>query len=377
MSRRVLHLLAPAPFGGLERVVQQLALEQHARGSDVHVALLMERDVVEPPLADALERGAVPVRRMPTRRRGYAAQQALVRAALREQRPDVLHTHGYVADVMGALARRGTPVRHVSTVHGFTGGNLKNRCYEGVQCLGLRTAHGVIAVSAKLAVDLARRGVPPARVHTIPNAWRLRDTAAGGDARGAARDALGIGPDELLVGWVGRVSHEKGLDVLLDALPALADLPLTLVVAGDGAERRRLEARAATIGIASRVRWLGALPRADQLIPAFDVLVLSSRTEGTPMVLFEAIDAAVPVVATAVGGVPDVVSDSESLLVSPESPADLATAIRSVALDPAAARARARRARQRLVRDFAIDAWLARHDDVYDATHASPGGHGR
>jgi glycosyltransferase involved in cell wall biosynthesis len=102
------------------------------------------------------------------------------------------------------------------------------------------------------------------------------------------------------------------------------------------------------------------------LFPAFDMFVLSSRTEGTPMALFEAMAAGVPVVATAVGGVPQVVSPAEALLVPPDDPANLAAGIREVLSNPDAAHARACAARRRLEREFAVQPWLARYDMLYD-----------
>src|SRR5262249_1677032 len=134
---------------------------------------------------------------------------------------------------------------------------------------------------------------------------------------------------------------------------------------GDGVEQRALQGRAADLGVSDRIRWHGVVPDAEQVYTAFDALVLSSRTEGTPVVLFEAIAAEVPVVATAVGGVPDVVSRQEALLVGAEHPAALAAAIRDVYEHPAAAARRARAARVRLERDFSVGPWLERYVDIY------------
>jgi len=161
------------------------------------------------------------------------------------------------------------------------------------------------------------------------------------------------------------VSREKGLDVLVDALPSLTDLPVQLTVIGDGPERRALEARAYQGASGARITWAGVIPDAARLLSAFDVIVISSRTEGTPMILLESMALAVPIVSTAVGGIPDVVSSAEAILVPSNDPVALAAAIRSVHDQPEKAEQRARRAAARLTTDFSTEAWLARYEQLY------------
>jgi glycosyltransferase involved in cell wall biosynthesis len=157
----------------------------------------------------------------------------------------------------------------------------------------------------------------------------------------------------------------KGADVFLRALAELKDVPWCASVVGDGPERPRLERLALALGLSDRVAFHGLVNDAARLFPAFDLYVLSSRSEGTPIVLFEAMAAGVPVVATAVGGVPDVVSDREALLVPPQDPSALAQAIRTAFCNPGAARARVTAARARLTRDFTVSGWVASYDAVY------------
>jgi glycosyltransferase involved in cell wall biosynthesis len=348
----IVHLVAPAEFGGLERVVHALARGLHGLGHDVHVAAVVAGRPNDHPFFVPLSGSGVHVRPLALPDRAY----------LREVRPDVVHTHGYRPDVVDAgVARRlGIPI--VTTVHGFTGGGWKNRCYEWLQCRAFRRFDAVVAVSRPLVERLARAGVQRSRIHAVPNAWC--ETAAPLD-REAARDALGLPRDSFVVGWVGRLSGEKGPDVLLDALPHVGELPLVVSVVGNGVERVPLEARTSALGLDGRVRWHGAVPDAGRLFAAFDVFVLSSRSEGTPMALFEAMAAGVPIVATRVGGVPDVVSRADAAIVPPDDPVALAAAIRSVYRTPAAAERRARAARARLDRDFGVGPWLKRYEAVY------------
>jgi glycosyltransferase involved in cell wall biosynthesis len=140
---------------------------------------------------------------------------------------------------------------------------------------------------------------------------------------------------------------------------------------GDGPLASALRARAAAAGIADRVTWHGVVPDAGRLLSAFEVFVLSSRTEGTPIVLFEAMAAEVPVVATVVGGVPDVVSGTEALLVPPDDPAALAAAVSAVLRDPASARHRALAAGRRLAEEYNVGPWLERYESLYHTLAAA------
>ena len=170
---------------------------------------------------------------------------------------------------------------------------------------------------------------PGARSHS----FRARRPAAGSVSRARPRS----------IGWVGRLTREKGADIFLEALALLPHRAWVASIVGEGRERAALEAQAARLGIADRVRWHGLVPDAAAIYPAFDAWVLSSRTEGTPIALFEAMAARVPAVVTTVGGVPDVVTPFEAILVRPEDPAALAAAIGNLLAegDGAAARAEA------------------------------------
>jgi glycosyltransferase involved in cell wall biosynthesis len=358
---RILHVLAPAPYGGLERVVTELTAGLAARGHDVHVAAAVEGDAAAHPFLRGLRVQAHPV---DAPGRAWLREAAAVDALRRRLRPDVVHTHGYRADVLHG--RRGAgPV--ASTVHGFTGGGARNRVYEALQRLALRRFDAVVAVSAPLAERL-RAAVPSRRVHTIPNAW----CGAPVLSREEARARLGLPADAWVVGWVGRLSPEKGPDLLLDALARVSGLPWTASVLGDGPRAGALRIRARGLRIADRVRWHGAVAGAAALYPAFDLFVLSSRTEGTPMALLEAVAAGVPVVAAAVGGVPHVLDPAQALLVPPENPAALAAAIAAVHAGPAAAADRARAAHARLGTAFAPGRWIGAYESLYAALAALP-----
>jgi glycosyltransferase involved in cell wall biosynthesis len=359
---KLVHVLAPATFGGLERVVHALATGQRRRGHDVHVIVLVEPDTAEPLIAAQLRDDGVPVISITLPGRAYWTQLRRLREHFARLTPDVIHTHGYLPDVLSTLLMPRVSARRASTVHGFVGSTRRGRLYEWLQCRAYRWVDAV-AVSQKLAKDLVQRGVPAGRVHVIANAAVPIENRL---SRQAAREHLGIPSASFTIGWVGRVSREKGLDVLIDALPALRDLDARVTVIGDGPERAALDDRARRIAEGTPVAWAGIIPDAARFLRAFDVVVISSRTEGTPMVLLEAMAVGVPVVTTAVGGIPDVVTKEEAILVPSENPAALAAAIRSVHADRAAAIERAQRAVLRLATSFSAENWLAQYDQLYE-----------
>lgn len=359
----ILHVLAPAPFGGLESVVRGLALGHHERGHRVRVAALTAEGESSHPLVSSLGESGVAGEAWPLGRRAYLAEARRVTEACRRWEPDVVHTHGYHADVVAGTAARSTGTAVATTVHGFLGGGWKNRLYEQLQRWAFRGFDAVVPVSRALAEELASDGVPRDRLHPIPNAWGRHVAFADRDE---ARRSLGLGSSDVpVIGWVGRLGPEKGLDVLLEALAGLTERDWRLVVVGAGRERGSLEELAASLGLSDRVRWLGFVEDAGRYFRAFDLFCLSSRTEGMPVVLFEAMAASVPIVATRVGGVVELLSEDAAWLCPPEDPEALRRVLADAIGDPDARRARLASARERLADRFDVETWLDRYEAVY------------
>jgi glycosyltransferase involved in cell wall biosynthesis len=373
----VLHIVAPTRVGGLERVVWALATGHARMGWPVQVATVVSPEDHENALIRALRDSGVQVDVLALPARAYGKERAAIADLCRRSQPAVVHTHGYRPDVLDAGVARGLMRERavVTTVHGFTGGDWKNRFYEWLQVRAYRGRRfdAVVAVSSPIVERLTRAGVPAGRVRLIRNAWSgAREYLD----RAAARRVLGLPAEDPVIGWVGRLSAEKGPDVMIDALARLRypGASVRLAMLGDGPLAADLRERAQQAGVADRVTWHGVVPDAARLYRAFDVLALSSRTEGTPIVLFEAMGAEVPVVATAVGGVPDVVTAAEAVLAPSQDPAALARALGRTLGDPAGARARAAAARRRLETDFAVAPWLARYAALYREVVAGKSG---
>lgn len=359
---RVLHLVAPAIVGGLERVSHALAIGHQRAGHEVHAAVVLTPEEREHPFLTPLEAGGVTVHRLILPVRDYLGERRRVAELCRILAPDIVHSQSTRTDVVDAgIARRnGRPV--VTTVHGPSLLGGKAAFYLWLQRRSYRRFDAVCVVSRALQAEMKRRGVSPERIHLIPNAW---SGAVDFLPREVARQELGVAPEEFLVGWVGRMIPVKGGDVLIEAVSQLLDLPVRAAMIGDGSERASLESLAARLNVSERVRFVGTRLDAARWFRAFDVFALSSRSEGIPITLFEAMAASVPVVASRVGGVGDVLGTEHALLVPPEDPRSLAEAIRQIHRYPESASRRAAEAQCRLRSDFAYEDWLDRYEQVY------------
>lgn len=357
---RIVHVLAPAPFGGLESVVRLLTAGQVRRGHDVTVVCSV--DAPSHAFVDALRADGLRVHEIVVDGREYRRERREFDAVLARMRPHVVHSHGYRPDILHLDAARRTGAATVTTLHGFTGGNWRVGMYEWLQLRAARRAGAAIAVSQGIAERLGA-GSATSRVHVIRNAYA---SAASLPTRDEARELLGIPADALAVGWIGRLSAEKGPDVAVEALRRLQSSRPTLHFVGAGPDEGALRARARAAGIGDQLHFHGVIREAGRLVRAFDVLLLSSRTEGTPMVVLEAMAAETPIVATNVGGIPHILPRGAALLAPSEDPDALAAALAETLSDREGATIRARFAADVLRTEFGVERWLDRHDEVYD-----------
>jgi glycosyltransferase involved in cell wall biosynthesis len=357
---RIAQIVAPGPYGGLERVVTQLCLGLSRRAHEVTALVVVEAgDRPVPALAAELAAGGIRVELVRAPHRAYLDERRRVGTILRAVRPGVAHTHGYHADVLLRSVAQRLSIPTLATVHGFTGGGRKNQLFEWLQRWSLRHMQASVAVSGPVAERLAGSGVPRSRIRVIRNAWAAPGAFL---AREEARDRLGLDPATRVIGWVGRITPEKGPDVAVEAL-ALTRKDITLSFIGTGRMEPGLRARARELGLSDRIRWHGLVEDAWLYFRAFDAWCLSSHTEGTPISLLESMAAEVPIIATRVGGVPDVVGDAEALLVPPADIRALAAAMGEAIEADQSARVAA--AQSRVATQFGIERWLDEHENLY------------
>lgn len=304
-------------------------------------------------------------------------------ALLREFQPAIVHTHMAKAGLLGRLATvlynrnagRGRPARIIHTYHG----HVLEGYFSPVMTATLirterwlaRRTDALVAISPRIRDELVDRFriAPLSRFHVVPLGFDLAPLAAIGAAdRAAARRQLDLPDGALVVTTVGRLTAIKNHELLLDAVRQIAAATprATFLVAGDGDLRQPLEARARALGVAERVRWLGWRRDLATIYGATDVFALTSRNEGTPVALIEAMAAGVPGVSTDVGGVADVISDeSLGLLVPSDSPEALAAAVTRLLADEPARREMGARARQAVVHRYDVKRLVSDIDMLY------------
>lgn len=354
---RMMQVIAPAPFGGAESVAR--ALSREYPGS-AHMVALLQRGGTHPFVEQVAAEG-LPISTVTCGRRRYDREIRALRRLVDEHRPDVIHTHVYHADFVGYRAARRHSIPVVASVHGITGGDLKDRIYQWLDLKLLKRFDGLTCVSESVRRQILHAGCSPDRVHLVPNPYSVRP----GLDRTAARRALELPAEAAVAGWIGRLSIEKGADLFIEALSRIPRPRPLGVIVGAGPEDERLHRMAHERGVEEDVRFLGERPNAGELLSAFDALVLSSRTEGLPMVLLEAMGASVPVVAFAVGGIPDAVDADSAWLAPPADVGALAMMI-SAALNRKADSTQRAGAAEKIVRQrYSAETWAARIAQIH------------
>ena len=266
----------------------------------------------------------------------------------RRERVAVWHGHDYKSNAIGLLLRPFWPMRLVTTVHGWVRQTRRTPLYYGIDRLCLPRYERVICVSEDLVGRCLATGVRAERCVLVENAIDT-DRFTRRHSTGEAKARLGLDPRRPLVGAVGRLSPEKGFDVLIDAVDRLlaGGHDLDLAIVGEGDDRSRLEARIAASRLGGRVSLLGFRADTADLYEAMDVFALSSYREGLPNVVLEALALEVPVVATRIAGVPRLIHDeANGLLVESGSADELAGAIGRLLEDEGLRRRLARAGRE-------------------------------
>jgi glycosyltransferase involved in cell wall biosynthesis len=374
----VLAVIDHLALGGAEMMLGQFAAAAPRAAIRLHVAYFEDRD--GSPAAEPLRAAGIEPVNLEVGGRPGGRHVRAVRSHIRAVRPDIVHTHLGTADLIGGLAARSLGVPAVSTIHAVLQRQPGVRgAKDAATAFGRRMCDArviTVSESARLAY-LKQSWSMNGRVVLIYNGI---DVAAAPGSGVAVRRELGVGADELLVGMVSALRPEKGHDLAIEAISMLREqFPrLRLLIAGQGALAAELARLAEPLG--DRVLLAG--PRADVMcvFDALDVCLHPSRVDAFPTTLIESLAASTPVLASGVGGIPEIIDDGQTGVLVPPPPnaATLAAALGDLLADQPRRRTLAAAGRKAYEQRFTAGPWVERTRGLYDTVRAesqAPGSH--
>lgn len=354
----ILHVVESGGLYGIERML--LALLPALKDSGTHAGLCCLGISGTPggAVADAAARLGVETFLLDSNGRAGPRVVGRIAGLLLRRRPALMHFHGYKATILGGVIGRALGIPGIATYHMRVDNVPGLARHVRLETPVLRRLRTVVAVSEQIAGDLRTRGVSASAIRVIPNGIPKSDPSRSTD-RG--RFSIVI---------VGRLVREKNVHLAIESVAALRPRwpRVRLVVVGDGPFRAELERRVRELGAADAVEFTGFLADVRPTLASADAFVMPSESEGMPMAILEAMAARVPIVASAVGSIPDVVRpEREAVLVPPNDVHALTVAIERLLLDPDGATERAASAFARFEERFTAKAMSTSYAEVYDA----------
>jgi len=370
LKMKILHVIDSGGFYGAEVMLVNLVEEQLRQGFEPVIASIGDPGIKEKALEIEARKRWLPVKifRMRPGLNLRGAKRLL--QFCDNEGFDLIHSHGYKCNVLlGPLPRFFRKKPMLSTVHGWTStsGFTKMRVYEWLDAFSLRFVDGVVLVNKGMLQNPKIARLNPKKLFTVDNGISITppDTA---DFEALDSDIVKFSQDGFIVGSIGRYSTEKGFDVLLKAFRLLLDKVdnAKLLILGEGGQRSQYEEIITKLNLTNYVMLTGYRPDAWRYLALMQVYVISSLTEGLPITLLEAMRGKVPVVATKVGGIPDVLQNGKGgTLVNSANSRDLAAAISATYTDPELAEKKVDYSFKRFNANYSSKAMSEKYCDIY------------
>ena len=360
-------MIATDQIGGPGKGVLQLL--QHAP-TEAFRYVLCGFDLEGTPVGEFVDEARRKQLNLALLQQGAAFDPRLVTQARRivlEHDINIIQTHGYKSNTIGFFLRLLCRRPWIGFAHGYIDDNRRNRLYNRIDRFVLRRADRVVAVSGSMKALLTRHGVEATKIRVVYNAVDLKETATDVSII-EMRARHGIAPDQKVIGVIGRLSPEKGqMDFLKAMEHTVGSVPgAKALIIGDGQDRAMLERYSRERGLGAHVLFLGHQEKIARYYQILDLLVLPSLSEGLPNAVLEAMSFGVPVLATAVGGVPEVIQDGNGVVVPPGDHAALANEMIVLLRDDALRRAIGGRGRRSLYPRFSAADRAREMVRVYD-----------
>jgi len=369
---RIAHIIKVTRISGAERHLLFLLEGLRERGIDARLIILVERDRPMDNMVAAAEQRDIPITRLRIYRDYDLPLLWRLRRALREIKPSIVHTHLIHAELFGYVAAKAAGVPAVVSSRHLDDAFRYQARWRRINRRMWRLLDAGIAISAAMktfAIEI--EGAPADKIEVVRYGMQYRwlsdeDIAA---ARAGLRDELKLPADAQVLGMACRLVEQKGIPYALEALRRIrTDLPRAhLVIAGDGEKAAELRRLASKLGVADRVYWLGWRADAADLMAAFDVFLLPSLHEGFGLVLLEAMSRRVPIIASKVSAIPEIVVDGETgILVQPRDAGGLAAAMTVLLKDRALRKYMGLLGAARLEERFSVERMISGTIAVYE-----------
>jgi glycosyltransferase involved in cell wall biosynthesis len=339
---KVIWIIDSLGQGGAEHLMPGILSHIDHSRFDLRVCALQER--FGNPIAVKIKELGIPVDMVPIPHLRTPGALESLRTYLRDHKPDVVHTQLEFSDTLGSLAARLEHIPSVSTMHVIPEPSIRSREYwrHRVMWLSLKyCSRRVFAVSeGARQFYIKHGGLPPSRVQTLYNGIDLARYNMDDAVKTRLREELGLPENAPVLVTVAYLREPKGIQFMLDAMPDVVKRhpDCRYLIVGDGIHRQALEDQTRSLGLEKNVIFTGQRADIPEVLAVSDIFVLPTLTEALPTVLAEAMAARKPIIASRVGGVPEMVEDNRNgLLLPPAQPEKLAEAVNSLLDDPARA----------------------------------------
>lgn len=361
---KVMHFISSGGFFGAENVLINLVSNMDKNVYHPIVAAIQDGRNPNLQVAERARELKIPVKVFQSKGRMDFDTVSKLRRCLIAHKIDVLHTHNYKSDIIGALAVKNLNVKLISTAHGFTDVNRKVSSYEKLDRWFLKKYfHRIVVVAQSVLKELDSN-----KKIVIRNGIDVNKFKKSKDYAQETRSKLGIAPTEIVIGTVGRLSLEKNQKFLIDtAAKLLPQFPhLKVIIIGNGPEEESLKKHVRSLGIDKNIIFTGLIKNVVPYYRAFDIFTLTSLTEGVPMTVLEAMAAQTPVVATRVGGIPQIIAHGQTgMLVDSNNVNALASCFSALIPNEALRRQLADAAEKFVQDEYSIERMTNAYSQVY------------
>lgn len=370
---KVLHIIDSGGLYGAEVMLLNLVHEQIKMGHEPTICSIGEKGINEKPFeTEAVKRGFKVARFRMMPGPNILGAFKILRYAKKE-RFDILHSHGYKGNILlGVIPRPLRKIPLITTVHGWTSIATrrfsKMKLYEWLDARSLKHIDKVVLVNNEMLSNPKIRAANLQKLTVINNGIpQIKDINL---LKDLDKGIVNFCKEGFIIGAIGRLSHEKGFDFLIEAVAELsADIPeVKLLIIGEGGEKGALEKMVSDRGINDRVMMPGYKDTAHRYFPLFSIFVMPSLTEGLPITLLEAMQYGVRIVATEVGGIPEVLNYGEAgILVKPGDSAAIAESLRSVHKRQSTLKTLVEKAKDRVLNNYSSHKMAVEYNYIYKA----------